>query len=416
MRLIAVLWLLASCGGAPLALSSSDDALARVRSAADEAEIRLEDEGIEDADGFVSTVLAAHGFCSADVEVVRYTALRAQLLSVAASLPHATAGELFAKTMDAWEAIATLPPDRRLAAVAGLAGFDPARAPVAISPEVVRAAAAHPESGLDARGRGQLAAARAAITAAIAQHLDLPSAQAAQRLLSLEQRARAAATRSAQAFSGLPAASAQDVSRAAARALRWSFIQLQDFGGVDEAWPMVAQVLGVELPPLARSGRPDLAVEGAACTATPGGLQCTSGGSVRLRLDDATIEAKGGDAASLLTSVLDALPRGIVGCAIDAGALRIDRTAGDVQVEVTPSALVLRGKLSAPGLRPQIVVGFQGNELRVLVRPVADLSAKAAFVESIPLSRRLPKRRYEVEVVDEAGTLLGAAALDRTAP
>ena len=416
MRWIASLWFVAACGGAPSALTSSGDALAEARSPLDEAEIRLEDEGIEDADGFISTALSAHGLCAADAEILRWSALRALLLRTAAPLPHATAADLFAKTMDRWEAIAKLPDAQRLQAVASLAGFDPARAPVAIAPEIVRAAAAHPEAGLDARAKGQLAAARAALTAAISQHLDLPAAQAAKRLAPIEERARAAAARSAQEFSGLPAASAQDVARAAGRALRWSFIQLVDFGGADEAWPMLARMIGVEVPPPARSGRPDLSVEGTACTPAPAGLQCSTGGKVRVHLDDQTLEARGADAASLISAILDALPAHTAGCDLGAGTLRIDRTRGSVQVEVTPDALVLRGQLPAPGLRPQLVVGYQGNELRILLRTVADPAAQAAFVETVPLSRRLPKRRYEVEVVDEGAALLGAASLDRTAP
>jgi hypothetical protein len=234
------------------------------------------------------------------------------------------------------------------------------------------------------------------------------------------ERARAAARSAAAAFAGLPAASVRDPLLASGRALRWSWIELQDHGYADEAWPMVAHALGLELPPPARSARPDLKVIGTACAATTSGVQCTTGGEVQLRFASGElVTARGATAVELASSVLDVLPAELAGCIVGStpdgsfAAARIDRTQGAMSVSAGAAGLSLRGSFPTPGFRPRIVLDFAGNELRVLVQPVAESGAPADFTERIPLPKRLPRRRYEVEVLDADGALLAAAALDR---
>ncbi len=412
MKWLAVALWIVSCGGQPPAVASEEEAAISISRAEEEVALRLEDEGIEDADDLISTALSAHGFSTPDVDLVRGTALRAQLRRVARSAPRGDANALFAATMKAWEEVAALSPSGRVGAVAGLFGFDPSAPPVAISAEAARAAAGHPEAGLDAHSRSLLASARAAVITAIGQHVDLPPADAAARAEPIDLAAHTLAQKAALAFAGLPAAGARDPSLAAARALRFTWQRFQDHGYLDEAWPQVAFALGIELPPPSRSARPEVEVDGPACAPNVFGIECTSGGTVTARLDGVSFGASGKTPATLAAALLDALPSGFVGCITDAGLLRIDREGGTFQVAVENGALTVRGSFPAPGSRPQVVVGFVGNELRVLVRPFADPSAPTGFTETIPLPRRLPRRLYEVEVEDTGGTLLGAAALD----
>ena len=416
MKWIAVaLWTVA-CGGQPPAaaeaLQASEEALSISR-AEDAVALLLEDEGIEDADTLIASALAGHGYAAPDVELVRGIALRAQLRRVARAAPRADEKALFAATMKAWEEVAALPPAGRVEAAAALAGFDPAAPPVAIPAEAARAAAGRPEAGLDAHGRALLAAARAAVSTAIAQHLGLPATEAAARAEPIELAAHSQARRAALAFAGLPAASPRDPALAAARALRFTWQRYQDHGAVDEAWPQVAFALGIELPPPSRGARPQIDIEdGSNCAASVFGIECTRGGSVTATLDGVAVTAAGATPAALASALLDALPAGLAGCILDAGLLRIDRVSGSYAVSVGDGALTVRGSFPSPGSRPQVVEGFVGNELRVLVRPVPDASAAAAFTETVPLPRRLPRRRYEVEVEDEGGALLAAAGLD----
>jgi hypothetical protein len=411
MKWIAIaLWTFA-CGGQPPAASANEDELTISR-AEDEVALRLEDEGIEDADTLISDALSLHGLSAPDIDQVRGTALRAQLRRVARATPRAEVNALFAATMKAWEEIAALSPANRVLAVADLAGFDPAAPPVAISAEAARAAAGHPEAGLDAHSRALLQEARAAVIAAIGQHLDLAPAEAAARAQPIDLAAHTLARQAALAFAGLPAASAHDPALAASRALRFTWQRYQDHGVVDEAWPQVAFALGLEVPPPSRGARPEVQIDGSACAANISGLECTTGGSATVRLDGTAFSASGASAGALASALLDALPAGFVGCILDAGLLRIDRRGGAFDVAVESGALTIRGSFPAEGSRPQILLGFAGNELRVLVRPVADASAPASFTETIPLPRRLPRRLYEIEVEDAEGNLLAAAALD----
>ncbi len=401
-----------ACGG-QLPSASANEAELLISHAEDEVALRLEDEGIEDADTLVSAALSGHGFSAPDVEVVRGTALRAQLRRVARAAPRADSNALFAATMKAWEELAALSPANRVLGAADLAGFDPAAPPVAISAEVARMAAERPEAGLDAHSRGVLLAARAAVITAIGQHLGLGPAEAAARAEPIDLAAHTLARKAALAFAGLPASSVRDPALAAARALRFTWQRYEDHGVIDESWPQVAFALGLEVPPPARSARPEIVMdEGAPCTPNLSGIECTMGGLIAAQLDGVPFNATGTSAASLATALLNALPAGFVGCLTDARRLRIDRKGGAFGVTVGSEALTVRGSFPAPGSRPQVVVGFAGNELRILVRAVADASAPASFTETIPLPRRLPRRLYEVEVEDPAGNLLAAAALD----
>ena len=169
-----------------------------------------------------------------------------------------------------------------------------------------------------------------------------------------------------------------DPGLAAARALRFGWQRHQDFGPVDEAWPMVAFALGVEQPPPARGATPVIDIEdGSNCQATMIGVQCTRGGSVTVRLDGTAISASGTTPLALAVAIANNLPAAFAGCSTDLGFVRIDRAAGSVAarsvaVAVERGALIVRGSFPAPGTRPRIVVGFAGNELRVLIKPVGN--------------------------------------------
>lgn len=411
MKWLAVSLWIVSCGG-PLPVVSADEDALRISHAEDAVALRLEDEGIEDADDRISSALAAHGLSAPDVDLVRGVALRAQLRQAARAAPGADESALFAATMKAWEELAALAPEARVSAVAALAGFDPSAAPIAISPEAARAAAGHPDAGLDSHGRALLAEARAAVLTAISQHLDLSLKDAAARAEPIDLAAKALARKAALAFAGLPAADARDPWLAAARALRFTWQRYQDHAFVDEAWPQVAFALGIELPPPTRGARPEVEIDGAACVPNVSGLECASGGAVAVRLDGVAFRASGDTPGALAKALLDALPAGFAGYLADTALLHVDRTAGPFAVGVENGALIVRGSFPAAGSRPQIVLGFVGSELRVMVRAVADPSAPAGFVETVPLPRRLPRRRYEVEVEDTEGALLAAATLD----
>lgn len=409
--LAVVLWSV-SCGGQPPAVASQEEAAISISRAEDDAALQLEDEGIEDADTLISAALAAHGLSAPDVDLVRGTALRAQLRRISRANPRANANALFAATMKAWEAVAALPPKDCVRAIAALAGFDPSAAPVAISAETARAAAEQPEAGLDPHSRNLLASARAAVIAAIGQHVDLSPAAATARAGPIDLAAHSLARKAALAFAGLPAAGERDPSMAAARALRFTWQRYQDHGHLDEAWPQVAFALGIELPQPARSARPDVEVDGPACAPSFFGIECQGGGAVTVRVDGISFAASGKTRGALASALLDALPPGFAGCITGPGLLRIDRAAAKFEVAVGQGALTVRGSYPLPGSRPQVVMGFVGNELRLLVRPSPDASAPASFTETVPIPRRLPHRRYEVEVEDADGALLAAATLD----
>ena len=224
---VGVVLLCASCGGARQTSATERD-LSGVRKspALDAAELRLEEEGLEDSDTAILAALSAHGLSQPDAQVLDQLALRAQLFAL--EKKGATADQLFASTAQAWGQVAAGSAEERLATVARLTGFDAQADPIAISPAQARAAGARPELGLDARGQAQLHAWRSSVILAISQHLDLSSARATARALPLDQLAKGSAAKAALAFSGLPAAGERDASLAAGRALRFAWRQWAD--------------------------------------------------------------------------------------------------------------------------------------------------------------------------------------------
>jgi|GEM_PF-1905799 len=424
----------ASCGGVVQGSETQELSAVRPSAALDEAELRLEEEGIEDADTAIVAALLAHGFSQPDAQVLDQLGLRAQLLGSAR--PGATADQLFQSTMTAWEAVAAGSAEERVASVADLLGFDPQAAAVVITGEEAKTAGAHPEQGLDARGRAQVRAFRASLLLSISQHLDLPIAQATSRALPLEQLALASAARAALDFSGLPAAGRRDASRAAGRALRFAFRQWVDHARPDEAWPRVARLLGVEEPPAARNEPPDLSVvetPGLSCSFSASGLSCsgTSSGPLQLILEGQPLTvpvASGATAKEALEQLFSALPGSVAGCLIDSSAdglsavARLDRaqpSAPDgtklakLSLDTSVSPPVLSGEFALTGLVPRVVLDYSENELRLLVQPVADPAGVTNFRLEVPLPKRLPHRQYELQIVEEDGSLRAAAALDR---
>lgn len=433
----------ASCGGAVPAAAvppaeEQDLTGARSSAALDAAELHLEEEGLEDADTAVVAALSAHGYSGPDAQVLDQLALRAELLATyAAARPGATADQLFELTAVKWEALASSPAGERVDAVAKLLGFDAQRPPEAVSPEAAQVAATKPELGLDARGRLQLHAWRSSVLLSISQHLDLSMPQATARALALEQAAQSDAKDAALSFTGLPAASFRDPSRAAGRALRFAWRSWADHAWPDEAWPMVAHLLGVEEPPVARAAPPDLTIvssAGLACAVWPTGVQCSgtaTSSTLQLTLDGRPLEVllpPQATAATALDALLTALPASAAGCVIESSAdgtfalARLDRSSppapanallSQVLLDTSVSPPLLTGMFANPGSQPRLVVDYSGNELRILVQPVANPDAGASFRVEVPLPSRLPHRRFEAQVVDADNTLRAAAPLDR---
>ncbi len=422
------------------AVSSEDSAR---RAVVDEAEWRLDIEGGEDDNTPVAEVLAAHGFDAPAVDLLVAHGLRGALLETAASLPKLEVWALYEATLARWHEVAMMPPAARLQTVGALARFDPSAAPVVCDPQSAQRAAAAPSSGLDARERRQVAAARGLVAAAVSAHADLSLKEVAGALWPVEAHVLAQASSAALPFANTRCASTSDPALAAARALRMGWQSLTDEGVDDLAWPAVAALLGRALPPAPAPARPALELvdpAGLTCAVLPAGLLCdgvTSGAALRLLLAGQPFAAplqSGLAPAAALKAARGALPGGLAACASGSPAtlLRMDLrappldgtalesvtvepvvsmgdTTGDAKKPRPPRELRVHGRFKTAGLRPAFFADFSGCELRIelIAQPVA--GAPQEFDARIRLSSRLPARTYEALLTDELGRTLAAA-------